>query len=499
MTSSPTPTPTDQLSTDHLSTDAGLARRTLTVPHLVFLIIAASAPLTVIAGGAPTSFAVTGLTGVPVGYLALGIILVVFAIGYGAMSSQVHNAGAFYAYVSSGLGVRQGIGAAILALVSYNAMQIGLYGIFGFVLAGFVNAATGLAVPWWVAALVGFVIVGWLGMNKIDLSAKVVAVVVVLEFAVVIVVNVMSFAAAPEGVTAAPFAPENWATHGIGAILAFGIAAFMGFESGAIYSEEVKDPRRSVARATFIAVAIISLFYAFSAWALAVGVGVSSVVPMSQEFGPDLMFVFLEQQGSALMADIANVLFITSLFAALIAFHNAAARYFFSLGRARVLPSFLAASGRRNHAPVAGSLAQSVLALTLIVVFAIAGAGSELGELFPVVTMFTWLTNAAAFGLVFLLFITSVAVIAYFRTDHRGYSPLVRLWAPLLSALGLGTVFVLILMNFDVMIGAEGPSPLVVVMPAIIIGSGVLGLIWGEILRRTKPHVFDGLRDANVG
>src|SRR5690606_5460000 len=257
--------------------------------------------------------------------------------------------------------------------------------------------------------------------------------------------------------------------------------------------------RRSVSRATFIAVAVIALFYAFSAWALAVGVGVADIVPLSQEYGPDLMFVFLEEQGSVLLADISNVLFVTSLFAALMAFHNAAARYFFSLGRARVLPRVLAVSGRRNHAPVAGSLAQSALALTLIVVFAVAGAGHPLGELFPVVTMFTWLTNAAAFGLVFLLFVTSLAVIAFFRRDDRGYSPFVRLWAPALAALGLGTVFVLILANFDVMIGAEGPSPLVVVMPAIILGAGVVGLVWGEVLRRTRPHVFNALRDADVG
>lgn len=484
---------------EHLSTHAGLARRTLTVRHLVFLIIAASAPLTVIAGGAPTSFAVTGLTGVPVGYLVLGVILVLFAVGYGAMSAHVHNAGAFYAYVSSGLGVRQGIGASMLALISYNAMQIGLYGIFGFALSSLVSAKAGLDIPWWAAALVGFVVVGWLGMNKIDLSAKVVGVLVLLEFVVVIVVNVMSFIHAPEGVSAEPFAPEAWATHGIGAILAFGIAAFMGFESGAIYSEEVKDPRRSVARATFIAVTIISLFYAFSAWALSIGVGVSQIVPESQKLGPDLMFVFLEKQGSTLMSDIGNVLFITSLFAALMAFHHAAARYFFSLGRSRVLPGFLAKAGKHNHAPIAGSLTQSVLALTLIIIFAIVGAGSELGALFPVVTMFTWLTNAAAFGLVFLLAVTSVAIVAYFWNDHRGYSPFVRLWAPAIAALALAVVFVLILANFDVMIGAEGPSPLVIIMPAIILGSGVAGLVWGEVLRRTKPDVFAGLHDADVG
>ncbi|MGO1550409.1 MAG: amino acid permease, partial [Nesterenkonia sp.] len=40
--------------------ESALAQRTLGVPALVFLIIAASAPLTVLAGGATTSFAVTG-------------------------------------------------------------------------------------------------------------------------------------------------------------------------------------------------------------------------------------------------------------------------------------------------------------------------------------------------------------------------------------------------------------------------------------------------------
>src|SRR5699024_7145887 len=91
-----------------LSADPAGRRRTLGTGHLVFLIIAASAPLTVVAGGAPTSYAVTGSTGVPVGYLALGIILVIFAIGYGAMSVHIQNAGAFYAYVRAGLGIRPG-------------------------------------------------------------------------------------------------------------------------------------------------------------------------------------------------------------------------------------------------------------------------------------------------------------------------------------------------------------------------------------------------------
>lgn len=470
-----------------------LDRRTLTVGSLVFLIIAASAPLTVLAGGVTSTYAVAGLLGVPLAYILLGAVLAVFAVGYGAMSARITNAGAFYAYVADGLGKRQGIGASWLALISYNGMQIGIYGLFGFALSSFLEARLGLSVPWWGSALAGLVLVGVLGVSRVDLSAKVIAVLVALEFVVVIVIDVLSLAVAPEGVSMQPLMPSEFFTYGIGAVLAFGIAAFMGFESGAIYSEEVKDPARSVPRATFIAVAVISVFYAVSAWTLAVGLGPSRIVAASREYGPDLVFVLLSEHGGMLLTDIAQVLFVTSLLAALIAFHNAVARYFFSLGRERVLPSWLGAVSTRSHAPVAGSLAQTVLALVLVAVFAIAGQGSELGALFPVLTLFTWLTNAGAFGLIFLLTLTSVAVIGHFRRDTGRHSPWVRWVAPALSAASLGTVAILILVNFDVLIGSDGPSPLSVVMPGIILLTGVAGLVWGEYLRRQRPEVFRGV------
>lgn len=479
--------------------EAALAKRTLGVPALVFLIIAASAPLTVLAGGATTSFAVTGEIGVPVGYLALGIILVFFALGYGRMSTYVQNAGAFYAYVTAGLGVRQGVGTSFLALVTYNAMQIGLYGVFGFTASSILGDLAAVEVPWWVCALAAWLLIGVLGINKIDLSAKVVAVIVTLEFVVVIGVSLLSFGVAPEGVSADPFLPMNWLTGSLGALLAFGIAAFMGFESGAIYSEEVKNPERSVARATYIAVGIIAGFYALSSWAFSLGVGPSQIVPQSQEWGPDLMFVFLEQHVPVIIANLAAVLFLTSIFAAMVAFHNAAARYIFSMGRARVLPRLLGATGAQNGAPVAGSLTQTGLALVFIIIFAAAGAGSDLGPLYPVMTMFPWLTNAAGFGMVLLLCITSVAIMRYFGRDPHNHPLLIRTVAPLIAAIGLGVIAVLIMFNFDVMIEAEGFSALVVIIPGAIVASGLLGLGWGEYLRVKRPEIYQAVRDANIG
>ena len=473
-----------------------LDRRRLSTAALVFIIIAASAPLTVLAGGIPTNYAVAGLLGVPQTYIVLGLILVLFAVGYTAMSREIQNAGAFYAYVTEGLGNRQGIAAAILALVSYNMMQIGLYGLFGFAASNLIANFTGLALPWWLTALAAWLIVALLGVRSIDLSAKVLGVVVMLEFVVVVIVDIMAISIAPEGVSAAAFAADEFFVPGIGVLLAFGVAAFMGFESGAIYSEEVVDPRRTVARATYIALIVIALFYAFSAWAVGVGVGPSSVVEESQAFGPDLIFNWLGQH-SPMLANFANLLFVTSLLAVLLAFHNAVARYFFALGRSTVLPKALGTTAP-NGAPRNGSMMQSGLAFVVVAGFAIAGIGHELGDLFPVITLFTWLTNAAAFGLVFLLAVTSVAIIAWFRTNQLQRGIWTRVIAPSVATIGLTAVFIMILVNFDLMIDAEAGSALIYIMPGLIILSGVLGLIWGEIIQRRRPQDYEEMRHQDM-
>lgn len=472
----------------HTSQAPSLGRRTLGVPALVFMIIAASAPLTVVAGGVTSNYAVTGVLGIPLSFIVLGVVLLIFAVGYTAMSQHVRNAGAFYAYVARGLGKAAGIGAAWVALVSYNAMQIGIYGLFGFALSSFLSGTFSVDLPWWACALAGWAVVGVLGVNKVDLSAKLLGIVVACEFLVVIVYDVLAIRVAPEGTSTQSLEPGSLFTAGIGAALSFSIAAFMGFESGAIYGEEVKDPKNTPRRATLIAVGIIAVFYAISAWAMAVGEGDSAVVGRSGELGPDLMFAFLAEHTPAWFVDLGNVLFITSLLAALIAFHNVVARYLFSLGREGVLPRALARTNARTHAPMAGSLAQSVLALVVLVVFAFIGAGQDV--MFPVLTLFTWLTNTGAFGLVMLMALTSFAVIGYFRAEPHGLGPWAAQVAPLLAGVSLAVLFGAIVVNFDVLIGLEEASILGWLLPALVIVPGILGVLWALRLRSTRPGIY---------
>lgn len=483
-----------QAHTAASSTEAP-SRRRLGVISVAFLIVAASAPLTVIAGGATSAFSVTHVLGIPFGYVVLALSLGIFAIGYAAMSRYITNAGAFYAYVAQGIGRPAGVGVSVVALVAYNAMQIGIYGMLGFQVSMFMLEKTGIDVPWWIPVLVCIALIGWMGVNRIDLSVKVLGVLVALEFIVVIIFDVIAFSNPVEAISVEPLTPMALFVPGVGAVLAFGIAAFMGFESAAIYGEESKDPKRTIPRATFLAVGVIGVFYTISSWALSLAIGSEKILAPEgigpDEAGPPLFFGFVAQHMGVLWVDLMSVLFITSIFAALVSFHNAVARYTFSLGREGVLPSRLAAVRARSGAPWAGSLTQSVFAVLVIIGFAIGELGwnPEDGP-YAVLTLFTWLTNTGAFGLVLLMGIVSLAVIGYFRKDRRDVGVLSRLIAPVVAALALFTVAALILANFNVLLDQEQSNALTYVLPAIVVVPGLIGILWGFRLRTSKPDVY---------
>jgi amino acid transporter len=464
-----------------------LQRRRLGVIHIVFFTVAASAPLTVLGGGVTTTFAVTGNLGVPLSFLVLAAALALFAVGYAAMSRHVANAGAFYSYLARGLGRVWAVGGAFVALVAYNTIQIGLYGLFGAVASQFL-ADRGITVSWWVCALAALAVVAALGVLRVDLNASVLAVLLVLEVVAVVLYDIGAFSNPAGGtVSTAGLAPAELFVPGLGAVLAFGIAAFVGFESGAIYSEECRDPQRTVARATYIALAFTGVFYALSAWAMLVTVGADSIQAAATENGPGLVFIALAEQWGPLVADVANLLFLTSVFAALLSFHNSVARYLFALGRERVLPTALSRIGARSGGPVAGSVVQTVIALVVVVGFAIAGTD-------PVLQMFTWLSGMAAVGVVLLMAGTSAAVVGYFRQHPELPANLwQRLIAPAVATVVLLGLVGALVANFDVLLGADPTSPLRWLLPALVGLAAVGGAVWASHLRTARPDVFAGI------
>jgi amino acid transporter len=222
--------PTGSTSGSGSGSGSGSALRpaALGTGDITFFVVSAAAPLTVMAGVAPFAVLLGGV-GAPVGYLIAGAVLAVFAIGFTTMGRYVANAGAFYAYVTRGLGKPVGIGSAALALLSYNALQIGMYGLLATSVRDTLRALWGIDAPWPVIALLGVAVVWYAGYRSIDFGAKVLGVLLLAETGIlVLLAGAVLLKGGADGLHLDSFTPGNAVTPGTGALLAFAFAAFCG-------------------------------------------------------------------------------------------------------------------------------------------------------------------------------------------------------------------------------------------------------------------------------
>ncbi len=475
------------------SAPSGLDRGSLGTTAMSFFTISASAPMTVIAGAVLAMYAVTGVTGVPLSFLVLMLALWPFTIGYTAMSRYVSHAGVFYAFLSRGLGRVAGVAGGLVALLAYNAIQICLYGLLGFNLVLFLPSAH---LPWWGWALIVWAVVGVLGILHININARVLAVLLAVEIGMILLFDLGAFTHPAGGhLSLAGLAPSNLFVSGIGGVLAFGIASFVGYESAPAYSEEAKGTG-PVTRSTFGALFFLGLLYAISSLALSVAVGPTAVVDAARDPASGIPFSVLSALYGSPVATLGSLLLITSIVGAMISFHNTVARYIFSLGRERILPAALGhiGSGTAAGAPIGGSIVQSVLALGVFGGFALFG-------LDPFTKLFTWLSAVAAIGIGVLMIGTSFAVIGYFRRNPEAAaqeSGWKRIGAPALGAVTLSIVVGITVYNISSLLGTASNSPLVYILPGLVAVVALVGVIWGLILRNTKPLVYHSIGEGQL-
>lgn len=463
-----------------------LLHRRLGVGSIVFMVVAAAAPLTTAAAITPVVFAASGNVGAPVYFLIAAGILTLFAVGFTSMSKYVKNAGAFYSYVKAGLGRIAGVGAAILALVSYFIMLVAVYALVGMLVGNVVATYTGAAPPWWLWSIFGWLIVGFLGYRDIELSAKVLAIALILEALVVIVLDVAIIVQGGEaGLNLSPFAPSEFLSGAVGLGVMFALLGFIGFEATAVFRNEARDPDRTIPKATYIAVIGIGLFYAFAAWAAAMGTGVDNAVEVAST-DPDNMVLGLAKTFVApVFFDIMQILVATSIFACALSFHNVVTRYQFTLANFRVLPRMLGAVSEKHRAPSTSSIVLSLLTGVSIAIVITTG-------LDPYTAIYTWLSGAATLGIIALMALTSLAVIVFFRRHSFDK----RLWhtmiAPVGALLGLGTVLVLVLSNFPLLVGGVVESAVIV---SVLVAAFVGGVFIALHMRARRPDDYLALSE----
>ncbi|MET8830269.1 APC family permease [Streptomyces sp. NPDC004610] len=480
-------------SSDGISTFKGQERALradrLGTGGLLLSVLAATGPIMVVAGVMPTTYAVMGIVGQPLLFVLLGVVLVLFGIGYAEMSRHVHNAGAFYAYISRGLGGTAGASAAMVALVAYNALQAGIYGIFGFEVAGLLGTYADITVSWWVPALAALAVVGVLGWLKIDVNAKVLGVLLIIEVVLVVIFDIAALGdPGPQGLSLGAFNPDTLTGAGVGTALCFCIAAFLGFEQAPVYAEETSRPHILVPRVMILAVAGTAVFFAFSSWALTVATGPDHIVPTAQEQSAGLLFFLTEARLGETFTDVMHILFVTGMFAALLSFHNVVARYAFAMGREGLLPSAFGRTTGSSGAPGTGSLLQTAISAIIVIAFAVTDDKPNGDPTAPVLHLFTWFGNVGALGVIVLMAAASLSVVVFFVRRGAAGTQGWRLVTSSLAGIALVVIAGYTVKDFDVLVGTGPGSSLSWVLPGVI-GLAVLGgLVQGLIMRARKPE-----------
>jgi amino acid transporter len=88
----------------------------------------------------------------------------------------------------------------------------------------------------------------------------------------------------------------------LGIAFLFCITCFTGFEATVVFSEEAKDPHRTIPRAVYYSIAFIGLFYAFTTRALGNSVGAEAVQRAATADPAGFVFAIAEKEVGAWLA-----------------------------------------------------------------------------------------------------------------------------------------------------------------------------------------------------
>ncbi len=457
-------------TTERSSTPSTLRAGSIGLAGVIFFVIATVAPMSGTIGALPVAFGLGTGAGTPGAFVLVAVVLILFAVGYTAMSRHMATAGGFYVYIGEGLGLRAARAAGYLALFAYNIFQVAIWGTFGFFFNIFTADWFGWDVSWIVWVLAGIAMVGVLGFFEIGLSAKILGVAVVLEVLVILVMALaIVFDGGANGLTLEPFSPDKVTANNLGVGLMFCFLLFIGFEATAIYGEEARDPRRTIPRAAMLAVLLIAAFYIFVSWALTMAYDVDDVAGIAIEDLGGFVFNAGDTYVGSAQVTAMEILFLTSTLATVQGFHNAIARYQFSLSRDSWTPRVLSRTHPVHASPFLASFLQTGIAAVIVLGFYIAGKD-------PYLEMFTWLIALGGLGLMLLMTATSVAAIAFFRRHRLESGAWTTLIAPSLAAAGLIAAVVLLVVNWDVQTGAKGG--VIPYLPLLLIVPLLIGALW---------------------
>ena len=487
---------------------------------VLFMALANAAPITAMTGNVPIAVGYGNGIYAPAGFVVATVVLTLFTIGYVAMARYVTTAGAFYGFVSQGLGQVWGMATGLLATMAYVVFEGSLIGIFSYFANDALNTWFSWNVNWLVLALIGIVVVGIFGYYDINIAAVILGVFLICEVVLLtaLSLSVLFKGGGPNGLMPSSVNPLNAfkslpAGGGViptvkdstGAAIPAGAAAigvffafwsWIGYETTAVYGEESRNPRRIVPRATLFAVVALGVFYAFVSWMVIAGNGQRQSIDKAYNNSIG-MFTDLAAKnlGGHWVVNVYLFLIMSGSFACALAFHNAASRYLYAISRE--LPALQSSLGRthvKHHTPYIASVTQSLITLVLTVCFYLLTPGGHDALTGGYIFLYGLLALLGTMAILIVMAICSLAVISYFhiRKAHTG-----DIWTtlviPVIGFLGMVYVLYLLISNLAFAGGGASGSLFYKLIPWMVGATFVIGLVAALWLRAKRPETYQAV------
>ncbi len=370
---------------------------------------------------------VAGFAGVSVAFAfaIAGVIILMLAVSLGTLAARLPSAGGYFTYVTRAVSPRAGWLLSWVFLIYAPIAPGFIVAYTGYVCEQALQADYGFTLPWWVVLVAVVALVTVVVYRGIQLSARTLVVLGVIEAVVVLTLAVWGLAApGPGGFSLAPLSPASAPSfHGLYLAVVFSLFAFAGWEGSVPLAEESRRPARAVPIGLISSVLFIVALFVFTSWGLMVGWGTRALPSLVTSAQAPPLVLAHRYLGAAWV--LVLVALLNSVICASIASFNTVTRMWFAMARSGLVPSWLGHVNQRYRTPSYGVATQALLVLVVGL-----GFGLWLGPLNSFLTLSLLTTLALAF-----IYAAGNLGVAMFHAREREleFRPIVHGLFPLLT------------------------------------------------------------------
>ncbi len=410
----------------------------------------------------------------PLTIIAAAIAIALLGNTLSQFTRSIPSTGSFITFVGKAFGPVSGLTTAVVMSAGYIIAVSSVVCIAGGWTSDILVKYAHVHIAWQLLTAALTLIALLLVIRGVALSTKWAGALFAFEMVMLVVVSVWVLVKHSGNLNFTPFEPSHLLSGFKGLGLGFPIAVYMfiGWENSASLAEETDNPRRSVPRAIYLSVALMTVSYVLFAYVTVVGYNYNGA-KLGAETG--VPFVVVAQGVLGTAAFLAYLAGFTSIFGSLIAATNSQARLIFNSGREGLLPHITGRLSARHRTPWVAFVVFLVVALGLVY-----GFGWNLAP----VAYFGDAATLGAIPVIVVYLVANLALPVYYRRAHpEAFSLVKHLILPL-----LGVVAIAFPLYELVKPGQTAPFDR---FPWVTLGIIVVGLIYALILNARDRTLGD--------